>query len=522
MKVGICAGQRVEDAKPIVRKQMIDEGNAVPYYEPEKEVIARTGEQCIVALCDQWLLDYGEESWKNCVKQHVSSDRFQTYNPKTQKEFDDILDWLKEWGCSRTTGLGTRVPWDDQFVIESLSDSTIYMAYYTIAHLLQGGVMEGTQVGPANIPAEAMSIEAFDYVFLEKPFDAEKCPGVTEEQLAKLRYEFNYWYPMDLRVSGKDLIRNHLTMSLYNHQAIWQDNEHRMTRSYFCNGYLCLNGNKMSKSTGNFLTLNQCIKKYGTDATRIALADSGDTLDDANFDESVANAAIMKLFVLEQWIGNNISKEPLDFASDQPSEYTTWDHLMENETNRCLAEAKKSYFEMKHRNIIVYFNQLLNIKESYLIARQGQKNSFVILRYIEAILTIMNPIAPHFCQHVWQLYLMPLYKQSSNMPKEPAEFLMNNGWPEDKEFNTTMAAKLKYLEIIKHQIRLAFDKSKQSGGKKKGKGKAAADAAPEPQKESCIIAIGSEFPEFQQKVLQVLQAQTWSDDGVIQGNEYIA
>jgi len=62
---------------------MIDEGNAVPYYEPEKEVIARTGEQCIVALCDQWLLDYGEESWKNCVKQHVSSDRFQTYNPKT-------------------------------------------------------------------------------------------------------------------------------------------------------------------------------------------------------------------------------------------------------------------------------------------------------------------------------------------------------------------------------------------------------------------------------------------------------
>ena len=47
-----------------------------------------------------------------------------------------ILDWLKEWGCSRTTGLGTRVPWDEQFVIESLSDSTIYTAYYSIAYLL--------------------------------------------------------------------------------------------------------------------------------------------------------------------------------------------------------------------------------------------------------------------------------------------------------------------------------------------------------------------------------------------------
>lgn len=50
------------------------------------------------------------------------------------------------------------------------------------------------------------------------------------------------------------------------------------------------------------MTLKQCIKKFGSDASRIALADAGDTLDDANFDEAVANKAIMNLFVLEQWI----------------------------------------------------------------------------------------------------------------------------------------------------------------------------------------------------------------------------
>lgn len=148
---------------------------------------------------------------------HVVSDNFQTYNPKTKKEFELILNWLKEWGCSRTTGLGTLVPWDNQFVIESLSDSTIYMAYYTIAHMLQGGELEGQSVGPAGIPASAMTLSAYDYIFLGKDFDGEACPNVTEEQLKKLRHEFNYWYPMDLRVSGKDLIRNHLTMSLYNH-----------------------------------------------------------------------------------------------------------------------------------------------------------------------------------------------------------------------------------------------------------------------------------------------------------------
>lgn len=34
--------------------------------------------------------------------------------------------------------LGTKLPWDEQWLIESLSDSTIYMAYYTVAHLIQG------------------------------------------------------------------------------------------------------------------------------------------------------------------------------------------------------------------------------------------------------------------------------------------------------------------------------------------------------------------------------------------------
>ena len=36
-------------------------------------------------------------------------------------------------------------------MIESLSDSTIYMAYYTVAYLLQGGVVDGSIPGPLGI-----------------------------------------------------------------------------------------------------------------------------------------------------------------------------------------------------------------------------------------------------------------------------------------------------------------------------------------------------------------------------------
>ncbi len=45
--------------------------------------------------------------------------------------------------------------------------------------------------------------------------------------------------------------------------------------------------NKPIFSAGNFKTLEQAIREYSSDAMRIALADAGDTMDDANFDEKV-------------------------------------------------------------------------------------------------------------------------------------------------------------------------------------------------------------------------------------------
>ena len=90
----------------------------------------------MVALCDQWYLDYGEESW---MKQTTTAlENVNCYHDEVRKNFVSTLGWLKEHACSRTYGLGTKLPWDESWLIESLSDSTIYNAYYTVAHILQG------------------------------------------------------------------------------------------------------------------------------------------------------------------------------------------------------------------------------------------------------------------------------------------------------------------------------------------------------------------------------------------------
>jgi len=131
--------------------------------------------------------------------------------------------------------------------------------------LLQGGDINPAtdgNPGPLGIRPEQMTHAVWDYVFQDAPYPAD-C-GIPEASLARLRGEFNYWYPMDLRVSGKDLVFNHLTMALYNHAAMWPaagadgklaPRADRMPQGYFCNGHVMVDGEKMAKSMGNFIMM---------------------------------------------------------------------------------------------------------------------------------------------------------------------------------------------------------------------------------------------------------------------------
>lgn len=80
-----------------------------------------------------------------------------TYSEEARHQFEHCLGWLNQWACSRSFGLGTRLPWDPQYLVESLSDSTIYMAFYTVAHFLQAGNLFGE--GQSDVNAQDVTDE---------------------------------------------------------------------------------------------------------------------------------------------------------------------------------------------------------------------------------------------------------------------------------------------------------------------------------------------------------------------------
>lgn len=183
-------------------------------------------------------------------------DGMDTYSSETFNGLKGALSWLHEWPCARKEGLGTKLPWDPVWVIESLSDSTIYMSYYTIAHLLQGANnLDGTKRNPIGIKAEQMTDEVWSHILLGEELSEEECEkiGVRSEALAMMRSEFLYWYPLDLRVSGKDLVPNHLIFFLYVHVAIFP--KEMWPKAIRANGHILVNAEKMSKSTGNFISV---------------------------------------------------------------------------------------------------------------------------------------------------------------------------------------------------------------------------------------------------------------------------
>jgi len=407
------------------------------------------------------------------------------------------IDWLREWVCSREFGLGTKLPMDKKFVIESLSDSTIYFAYYTICHYLHED-LNGAKPGIARICPAWLTDEVLDYIFLEGQYPAN-C-RIQKETLEKMRSEFNYWYPIDIRCSAKDLINNHLTMALYNHTAIWDDKPEMWPRSYYTNGHLMINAEKMSKSTGNFLSIKQTLDLYGADATRLALADGGDGLTDGNFEAATANKTILTLTKEKLWIDELLATPDL-LKTDSNKNFM--DQVFENEINIAITKCDIACDRMRfHDAIVAGFFDLWNSRDNYR-ANCEQMHKELIFRFIEVALILLCPFCPHWCQRMWEV----IGKKG---------FIADATWPVTQPENKNLSEKILYLRETSNSFRSLLLKKKKEAVKRAKKGlKATTNIT------SATIYVAETYPEHQRVILDQLN-KLYNEVGSLPDNRKMA
>jgi leucyl-tRNA synthetase len=511
MVYGDFKGKKVEDAKNLVRKQLIDQGHAFPYGEPDGKVISRSGDDCVSALLDQWYMNYGtaetggDDEWAQAVLEQIKE--MNLYG--ADQAFVQVVNWLGNWACARAFGLGTKLPWDPSVKVESLSDSTIYQAYYSFAHLLHKD-MFGKEAGPLGIQADQITDDVWDYVFARRDRGDLPQSEIPKEALQTMRRHFDYWYPLDMRTSGKDLIQNHLTFNLYVHSALF--NKENRPRSFRVNGHLMLNGEKMSKSTGNFLTIKGAVDKFGADATRIALAEAGDGMSDANFEESVANANILKLFELRKWCEDMTRDAVIVDSAEQYTEKKDglriknydviqrksgsplflWDQIFENELNGLVAETYQHYDATMYKAALKSgYYDFTAARDFYREATKAAglgMHEDLAKRYIELQALMLVPIAPHWADYVWQEVL------------GKSDSIQNALWPEAAATDASLSAAQNFVRSTQSNVGSA----EGAAMKRLAKGKAALF---DPKKDKKITIFSAKaWPEWQKKYVDLLRS----------------
>jgi len=380
---GKYAGIAVSKIKDVLLADLIEQGMAEIFYEfSETPVICRCGTRCVIMMVrDQWFLEYSDPEWKSNVLRCLAGMKIIPEEFRT--EFINKVDWLKDKACARRKGLGTHLPWDKEWLIESLGDSTIYMAYYILAKYVNAGMK-----------IDSLPPEFFEYIFMDNgdAASAAALTGIAEETVRQIHDDFAYWYPVDIRTSGKDLVANHLLFFLYHHVAVFP--ERLWPKAIAVNGFVSLEGQKMSKSKGPLLTLRQAVADNGADVTRLYILGNAEGTADVDWrnDGVESTRAHLERFY-------NFAREVLaDKSIDESAEKSLIDRWMLSRLQRRIGEATEAMQNIQTRRALQSaFYLLFNDLRWY--QRRGGKNQ--LRAVLSAWVRMMSPFTPHICEEIW-------------------------------------------------------------------------------------------------------------------------
>ncbi len=423
-------GKRVDKIKKKVKEDMLARGLAEIYYDTSKPVLCKCGASGVIKLVDdQWFLKYSDREWKN--KSLDLLERVKVIPKKYRKELNYYLDeWMGDKPCARKKTLGTELPFDKNWMVEPLSDSTIYMAYYTISKT----------INQENIDGEKLDSSVFDYIFWGKgnPENCKVKTGVLED----MRKEFLYWYPLDMRIAGTEHLSNHLSFMIFHHAALF--NEVEWPKGVTIHGMvLDENGNKVSASKGNGYNMKEIAKGGMVDAMRLGMYAKSSPWDDIKFgkkevDKTIENVSsrFQKLFKYVDLI-DEASKETRDvldrwiLSKMQRHIKNTEDALDKLE----LMEAVNHAFYSAFNDIKDYVNKKENL------------NHDVFKDVIRTWIRILAPFTPHLCEELWEKTGGDGFVSEAEWPKVEEE-LIDETAEKGKELGDTIEEDVREIKDI--------------------------------------------------------------------------
>lgn len=404
----------VTEARDTIRTKIISQGIGTTMYELKNSVKCRCGTTCVVKLLtNQWFINYGNENWKKMAYELINS--MEILPEEIRQEFTNVIDWLKERACARKSGLGTKLPWDDEWIIESLADSVIYMAYYLLSRYISNN--QELQKDEDKILADNLNDNFFDYVLLGKNNrDTVAMESkISNQLLEKIRNEFEYFYPVDSRHSGRDLVPNHLAFFIFNHAAIFPKN--KWPKQIVVNGSVLMVGKKMSKSLGNIIPLRHAIEEYGADSIRLTMLASAEILQDSDFSFDLVKGIRAKLFDIYRNINTNLKIFKAQNSLDEDFEDVWISSRLQSIITDTTAAIEKFRIREALHTILYLMDNDLEWYEKRKLARNKSIFNNYLKEFYETRIKLLSPFAPYFCEEVWELIGNDSYISKAQWPE---------------------------------------------------------------------------------------------------------
>ena len=381
MSVKEYEGMGVAEARKAIAEKLKKEGGATDLYMlmNESQVFCRCGFPVIVKVVDnQWFINYGNREWKDDVREYLKEMR--VLPEKIRNALASAVDWIDLRAVVRSQGLGTKFPFDREKIIESLSDSTIYMSFYTISNTIK------------KVDPEKLKAEFFDFVFLGKGEleSVSRSTGIETSIIQKSRESFEYWYRETSRHSGPDLIFNHLTMYLYNHIAVF--GKERWPKQIVVSGVVLSEGEKMSKSLGNITPLIEGLEENGVDPVRAVVIGGADLISDSDYNYEAINGVKDRFEYIFSLCGDS-EKYPA-------GELKNIDFWLYSRMNRKIKTVAAAYEKLELREVLIntLYNSVLELKR---YTSRGGKNGIVVREYLSNMALMMQPITPYMAEELW-------------------------------------------------------------------------------------------------------------------------
>jgi leucyl-tRNA synthetase len=397
--IGSYSGMPVAKAREAIVQELTKQGKIETLLELRNApVVCRCGTKCLVHILEnQWFINYGDLEWKTLA--HKCLDQMAILPEELRGEFNYTIDWLRERACARAVGLGTKLPWDKSWTIEALSDSVVYMAYYILSKYFTKDwvVFKKFEKDTSRLPDAFFNLTLLGEGTVDTV--AEQT-GIPKRTLNSIRTEFQYFYPVDMRHSGRDLVSNHLSFYIFHHSSLFP--EKQWPKGIVANGFVLMEGAKMSKSLENIIPLRQGIAKFGADPVRVGVMATAELGQDTDFSEGLARSIGERLASLIGQARKLGTKRAA--GKSKPSMIDRW---MISRLNYAVQNATIALDRLRVReaiNIILYqldndiawYNRRLGPKKT-----KSDNRGRILRKVLETRTRMLAPLAPHTSEEIW-------------------------------------------------------------------------------------------------------------------------